>query len=764
MGSQLGPHAAPQRGLSGEVEIRQALERLNTLGSVMMIGAHPDDEREVVLAYLALGRHLRTAYLSMTRGEGGQNLLGPEQGDASRHHPHPGNVAGLLGRVDGAEQYFHPRRRFRISSKTAEETLKKWDSEKALADVVWNIRRFQPRRSFLLVFTGTPRDGHGHHQASAILGKEAFTAAADPTKFPDQLAYVQPWQAKRLLSNQNLGGRGGGPPVPGQTPAQPPAQLPGTAACTAPASSRRPYSRKVPPPQPPPLESVIGRLGIDVGEYSPELGASFGEIGGFSRSTNRSQGQGSAERKGSQFNYFVPVGGDQANKDLFDRIDTSWARLPGGAPIGAILKQALDAFSPAHPEALLEALAKARPLIAAIKDPLAQQKLKDLDEAMLLCAGVWLEPQAENFSVTPGSNLKITFSALARTPIQVVLTGIQVTGMEGAPTVKLDPVVLKNNQPSQYTATFRVPEAQPYSQPYWLEEPKEAGMYVVRDQRNIGLPESAPILETHFRLRIAGAEIEIVRPVQHRYVDHTGGEMVRPLTIVPPVAVGLSQQPLVYADVTPRKVNVPVRSTVGKVAGDLRLEVPSGWRAQPVSRHFELAATDEQTTLAFELTPPTAGSQGKVRAVAQVGVHQVSSGIQTIEYPHIVTQTLFPAAEAPVVRVELRSLAKKVGYIMGSGDEVATALEQMGCEVTMLSADDLTRGDLSKYDAIVTGVRAFNVPQETLRANYQCASSTICRVEEHWSSSTTTRKTPPTAFCSTPRTWAPIRSATAPCA
>jgi LmbE family N-acetylglucosaminyl deacetylase len=711
VGAQVGPHAAPQRGLAGEVEVRQALERLNTLGSVMMIGAHPDDEREMVLAYLALGRHLRTSYLSLTRGEGGQNLIGPEQGDA----------LGIIRtqelqasrRIDGAEQYFTRAIDFGFS-KTADETLKKWDPNKVLADVVWNIRRFRPD-VIILVFTGTPRDGHGHHQASAILGKEAFTAAADPTKFPEQLAYVQPWQAKRLVNAPFLGGPGGAP-APGNAPAAP-AQTPGQAPGQAQGPGRGPVG-SAPAGQGPPAEVVEGRLEIDVGTYSPELGAAFGEIGGASRSTNRSQGQGTVERKGSQLNYFVPVAGDRADKDLFDRIDTSWNRLPGGAAVGAILKQALDAFSPAHPEALLDTLAKARPLIAAIQDPLARQKLKELDETILLCAGVWLEPQAENFSVTPGANLKVTFTALERLPVRVALTGIQLTGMEGAPTVNLDPVVLKNNQPSQYTANFRVPEARPYSQPYWLEEPKDGSLYTVRDQRNIGLPEGAPVLEAQFRLRIAGADLEVTRPVQHRYVDRTGGEMVRPLTVVPPVAVELSQQPLVYADVMPRKVDVPVRSTAGKVAGDVRLEVPAGWRAQPVSRHFDLAASDEQTTLSFELTPPAADSRGTVRAVAQVGAHQVSSGIEVIEYPHVVTQTLFPAAEAPVVRAEIRTLAKRIGYIMGSGDEVPAALTQMGCEVTLLSSDDLTRGDLSKYDAIVTGVRAFNVRAD-LRANYQ---------------------------------------------
>jgi LmbE family N-acetylglucosaminyl deacetylase len=703
VGAQVGPHSAPQRGLSGEIEIRQALERLNTLGSVMMIGAHPDDEREVVLAYLALGRHMRTAYLSLNRGEGGQNLVGPEQGDE----------LGIIRtqelqssrRIDGAEQYFTRAIDFGFS-KTAEETLMKWDRDKILADVVWSIRRFRPD-VIILVFTGTPRDGHGHHQVSAILGKEAFTAAADPTKFPEQLAYVQPWQAKRVVNSPLT--PPGGPPAPGQQPqGAPPAATGGPLAAGSGAAQA---------PENP------DRIGIDVGEYSPELGAAWSEIGAISRSTNRSQGQGQAERRGAQMNYFLPVAGDKASKDLFDFIDTTWSRLPGGAPVGTILKQSLDSFSPAHPEALLANLAKAGPLIqemiAATHDPIAEQKLKELDETMLLCAGVFLDAQAENFNVTPGSNLKVTLNALNRSPAQVTLTGIQLTGMEGAPMVKLDPVVLVNNQPSQYTATFRVPENQPYSQPYWLEQPKDGeAMYTIRDQRNIGIPENPPVLEARFRLRLAGVEIEVARPVQHRYVDRVMAELVRPLVVVPAVSVELSPQPSVFAQVMPRRIDVPVRSNSGKASGEVRLEAPAGWTVEPASRHFELGGTDEQVTLSFDLTPPASNSRGVLRAIAQVGSRQISSGLHTIDYPHIVAQTLFPSAEQPVVRVEVKNLAKKVGYVMGSGDEVPASLEQMGCEVTLLTAADLSRGDLSRFDAIVTGVRAYNVRAD-LRANYQ---------------------------------------------
>jgi len=671
-----------QRTISGEIEIRQALERLNTLGSVMMIGAHPDDEREQVLAYLALGRHVRTAYLSLTRGEGGQNLIGPEQGDE----------LGIIRsqelltsrRIDGAEQYFTRAIDFGFS-KTADETLQKWDRNKVLGDVVYNIRRFRPD-VVILVFSGTPRDGHGHHQASSILGKEAFSLAGDPTKFPEQLAYVQPWTPKRLM--MNAGGPGGG-------------QNKGKGG--------KNKADNVPPPD---------LLNVDVGVYSPELGASFGEIGGASRSANRTQGTGAAETKGSQMVAMETVSGDKATKDLFENLDITWNRVPGGAAVQPIVTQALTAFVPAHPEALLPQLTQARPLIAAIKDPLAERKLKELDDLIALCAGLSLEAQSDKAAVSPGATLRVNFTAIQRLPGQVALTGIRLSGIEGAPTVNLAPTVLVNNQPSRYNASFTIPQNQPYTQPYWLERPKDGALYSVPDPSDIGLPENKPVLIAQFRVQVAGTELELTRPVQYRYVDRVLGEQTRPFTVIPAVAVSLAEHALVFGDAKPRRIEVAVKSNGGKVAGDLRLDIPAGWNADPASSHFELAATEEQTNVFFNLVPPAADSRGKIRAIAQVGTHTISTGTEVIQYPHITTQTLLPPAEATLVRADIKILSKTVGYIMGAGDDVPQAIRQLGCEVTLLTESDLAHGDLTRFDAIVTGVRAFNTRPD-LRANYQ---------------------------------------------
>jgi hypothetical protein len=308
----------------------------------------------------------------------------------------------------------------------------------------------------------------------------------------------------------------------------------------------------------------------------------------------------------------------------------------------------------------------------------------------------------------------------------VALTGIRLTGIEGAPTVNLAPTVLVNNQPSRYNASFTVPQNQPYTQPYWLAQPKDGALYSVPDPREIGLPENLPVQEAHFRLQVAGVDLELTRPVQYRYVDRVYGEQVRPFTVIPPVAVSLSEHAIVFGDAKPRRIEVAVRSNGGKVAGDLHLDVPVGWTATPASSHFELASTEEQTNVFFNLAPPAGDSRGvaggdskgKLHAIAQVGTQTVSTGTEVIQYPHITTQTLLPAAQATLVRADIRILSKSVGYVMGAGDDVPQAIRQLGCEVTLLTEADLAHGDLTRFDAIVTGVRAFNTRPD-LRANYQ---------------------------------------------
>ena len=530
-----------QPGLSGSARIQLELKKLNVLGSALMIAAHPDDENTALLAYLARGRLMRTAYLSATRGEGGQNLIGAERG-------------ALLGvvrtqellaarRIDGAEQFFTRAIDFGFS-KSAEETLSKWGRERAVSDMVWVIRQFRPD-VIILRFSGTPRDGHGHHQASAILGKEAFVAAADPRRFPEQLRLVRPWQARRLLFN-----------VFSFTRDQE------TSAAATP-----------------------GRLEVDVGEYSAVLGKSYAEIAGASRSMHRSQGMGAAERRGSVKNYLVSVAGDPAQRTLFDGIDTGWSRVPGGEQAGQILGEAARKFEPDYPEKSIPALLKARTEMEKLKDEWARIKLHDLDETIALCAGLWLSAEADRHAAVPGSNLQVRWTAINRSEVPLTLSAVHLEGMGERKPADMQALPLAWNRPVSGQFDAVIPREQPYSQPFWLRNPPQGEAYQIEDQELIGVAENPPVLQARFHLSGGGTAFELVRPVIYRYVDDVRGELTRALQIVPPArgkAVG-------------GRCDVP-RVRFAEIACTSDLQPADAERAHTVERgsRLEIAAASRQ--------------------------------------------------------------------------------------------------------------------------------------------------------------------------
>jgi LmbE family N-acetylglucosaminyl deacetylase len=656
--------AAAQRNLAGTAELRTALGKLRVLGGVLYIGAHPDDENTALIAYFARGRLARTAYLSLTRGEGGQNLIGPELSER----------LGLIRteellaarRIDGAEQFFSRAIDFGYS-KTASETLGIWGHDTVLADMVWIIRRFQPD-AIVLRFSGTGRDGHGHHQASAMLAREAFEAAADKNRFPEQLKYAPAWRAKRLLWN-------------------------------AFASA-----------------GDATRLTAEIGEYNPVLGFSYTEIGGMARSMHRTQGFGAPERKGASQNYMVHVAGEAASKDVFDGIDLSWNRVKGGAAVGELLAQAERSLTPEAPEKIVPLLIEARRAMKRINDDWAARKLEELDRAIALAAGLWLDATAERESATPGSELKLTATALNRSHVPMSLVEVSFNGASPAVAGQA-PSDLPCNTPVSRNAVWKVPAGRPYSQPYWLVEPPRGGAYTVSNQELVGRPESPVALSARFRLRVDAEDIEFTRPVVYRWVDRVRGELTRPVVVAPPVAVQLSESAMLFPNASSRKAEVRVKAVrTSGAAGEVRLSVPEGWQAAPSSRKFNLGAAGEQTTLTFDIQPPPVSSRGQLRAVAVVDGREIGVGVEAIQHEHIPPQTLFPPAVADLVRADVRVLAKNIGYVMGAGDEVPKALEQLGCRVTLLTPDDLGTGELSGFDAIVTGIRAYNVRAD-LRAN-----------------------------------------------
>lgn len=648
------PYAFAQEQLSGAAQIRLALAELAAPRSVLMIAAHPDDEKNNVLAYCARGLHARTAYLSLTRGEGGQNLIGPEQG-------------ALLGvirsqelqqarRVDGAEQYFTRAIDFGFS-KSAQESIAKWGHDEVLSDIVWVIRRFQPD-VVILRWSGTPADGHGHHQASAILAREAIGAAADPLRFPEQLKYARAWTTMRVLQFAD--------------------------------------SRKTP-----------GAFEIDTGAYDPALGFSYGEIAGMSRSKHRSQGMGSAQQRGPLPADFVSLDGKPAGPDLFAGI----APPAQNATALKIIGGALHTFDPEHPERTVAALLKYR---ALTQDANSKRKV---DEAIALCAGLWLDATSQQKAVVRGGDVLISATAVNRSPLAIkqVSASLESGGSQmGAANAHQ---ILSPNHPLVTKLNWTVPQTAAYSQPYWLQEPVSGDRYTVRDLTLVGLPESSPFLQVRFRIQIDDQTIEYVRPVINRYVDKVYGELTRPFVVEPRVAVQLPEEANIFPSSDPRNLEVQVQATEAEESGTIRLKLPPGWKADPIGREFRLAP-GEDAALRFHVTPPAQASTGEIGVVVKTAGENVDAGVHVISYPHFPEQTVFPRASAKLVRTDIKSLARNIGYIMGAGDLVPEALRQMGCSVTLLDPDRLTRGSLNEFDAIVTGVRAYNVRPD-LRANEQ---------------------------------------------
>ena len=649
--------------------LQLALDKLQVVGTVLYVAAHPDDENTAVLACLARGRKVRAAYLSMTRGGGGQNLIGTERGD---------NLALLrtqellaARRLDGAEQFFTRAVDFGYS-KTPEETLAIWGHDAVLADVVWTIRKLRPD-VIITRFSPTMGGTHGHHTASAMLALEAFKAAADPSRFPEQLAQAAPWQATRIVWNSFR------------------------------FNGERPISA-----------GSTTSVALDVGRYDPLLGKAYTELAAESRSMHRSQGFGAVALRGARPDYFEPLAGTAAKADLLEGLDLTWGRIPGGAPVGALLEEARRAYQPEHPEGILPLLAKAKAALERLApDPWVLTKRLELSEAMRCAAGLWVEAMADHPEAAPGETLAVTATALARGGAPVTLVEVVVGGAR-----RTQRTPLPANEPRQEVFQLAVPAEAPCSQPYWLGEPRQEGLHSPAPLELTGLPEGPPALRATFRLEVAGAPLELTVPVQYRFRDPVLGERYQSLAMVPPAMVNLDESVQLLPDGAPRQVQLSVLAGRAGVAGKVRFQVPAGWRAEPAELPFTLAKAGDELKAVLRLTPPATAQAGVLRALVEVdGATRPARSLVRIAYPHLPPLTVFPLAEARIVRVDLRRAGRRLGYVMGAGDELPQMLRPLGYQVDLLSDELLASADLSVYDAILVGIRAFNTRPRLAQLN-----------------------------------------------
>ena len=633
------------------------MKRLTVVGSALYIAAHPDDENTAALGTLALGKLVRTAYLAVNRGEGGQNLIGSEQGD-------------LLGVIrtqellaarslDHAEQFFTRAIDFGYS-KTPEESLRIWGKEEVLSDMVWVIRKFQPD-VIILRFTSAG-GGHGHHTASAILGEEAFHASADPSKFPEQLRYVTPWKAKRVVWNR-YNWRGNEP-----TDAE---------------------------------KAALVKL--EVGDYNALLGKSYSELAGISRSMHKSQGFGDSADRGQITNYFEIVAGDPASKDLFDGVDLTWNRISGSRAISELLTQAVNEFKSSDPSASLPKLIKAYGLMKKMKqEPIVVAKKEELAEVIRYCGGLWLEAIADEQSAVPGQNIQVTTSALNRSSYQ-----FSVDSIELSKSVAIQQP-LRLNIPVTQKLDLNVPADVSYSQPYWLMERNGKALAKVDDQQLVGRADSLPPFQVKFRIAAGGESIEYSVPVLYRWVDPVEGERYRMFQVIPEISVHVHQPVAIFSNGASSQISMALQAGMQNVSGTLKLNMPGGYKSNPESIPFQFTRKGDFADFKFQVTTVDSAQSGEARAEANVNGKIISSSLTVIDYPHISPQRVFPTARIKFVRLDLKRNGNSIGYIMGSGDQVPESLQQAGFKVTQLSDDQLKNADLSGFDAIVVGIRAYN--------------------------------------------------------
>ncbi len=654
-------------------EIYLELKKLNVLGSVLYIGAHPDDENNTLLPYLAKEKLYRTAYLSLTRGDGGQNLIGDEQGIE----------LGLIRtqellaarKIDGSEQYFTSAYEFGFS-KSSDETLQLWNKEKVLADMVWMIRKFQPD-IIINRFPPDKRAGHGHHASAAIIAQEAFIAAADSTKFTEQFKYgVHTWKAKKLIWNTfNFGNNN---------------------------------------------TTNNTQLKLEVGNYNSLLGKSYGEIGGEARSMHKSQGEGRPQRKGSITEYFAYVNGDSLENDLMNGINTSWSRISGTEKIQQAINSVINHFNFENPSLSIPALVSIYNALQQLpKNNWVSFKMKELQQIILQCSGLFIEATSNKEYAVQGEKINVSFFINSRLENNIQLKKISLPIQNNSFDTTLN-ISLSRNQNYQFSKDFTIPYNADITQPYWLQQPIEHNMFQENDYTILGDAENNSAYSAEFAVNIAGTDFTFNYPLQYKYVHPVRGEVYQPMVVTPPIIVSLTPNIILFNTLVNKK-------NIAKPL--IQLQYKSFINRDSTSVHFTLhqeknIVYSKDTTLnlkegsTYQIQIPVSNiyqsSYGN-NITASISLHinntakVYTKNLKNISYDHIPNQHYYFDNNAQIISEPINIKLLKVGYIAGAGDKIPEALEQLGCTVSYLTEKDININTLKQFDAVVTGIRAYNI-------------------------------------------------------
>lgn len=644
------------------VEIYHQIEKLNFLGSVLYVAAHPDDENTRLISYLSNEKNARTGYLSLTRGDGGQNLIGPE-------------LRELLGvirtqeliearKIDGGEQLFSRANDFGYS-KTPDETLQIWDKEQVLSDVIWAIRKFQPDVIINRFDHRSPGTTHGHHTASAMLSMEAFDKTNDATVFPNQLQYVATWQPKRVFFNTSWWFYG----------------------------SREKFEKAD--------KSNLSKL--QIGVYYKQFGKSNQEIAALSRSCHQSQGFGNTGTRGEEEEYLEFLKGDNLNDktNIFEGIDTTWNRIKGGNAIETILENVQKNFDFKNPEASIAELVKAYALIQKLEDNHWKTiKSEEIKKIIAACAGLYLEAVADVQEVALGSKTKVKQEVINRSSVKMNW----ISSIDNSKKIELPFNKVVNNN-----SEVEMENNDPYTNPYYLNEKGTEGMYVINDQRNIGKPDVISRISETFLIEINGVTIPFEKNIVYKYNDDVKGEVYQPLDIVPVATSSIQEKVYIFPNNKEKAVVVKIKAGKENLSGSVKLNVPQNWIVSPSSIPFTLTKKGEEQLAIFNVTPSKEASEITLKSIITIDGQIYDKEKIDINYPHIYKQMVLKPAEAKAIKLNIKTKGEKIAYIMGAGDEVPKSLIQMGYEVSIIKPEEITTDKLQNFDVVMTGIRAYNV-------------------------------------------------------
>ncbi len=653
-------------------EIYHDVQKLNFLGKALYVAAHPDDENTRLIAYLANNTKATTAYLSLTRGDGGQNLIGTEL----RESLGVLRTQELLAarRVDGGQQFFSRANDFGYS-KHPNETLEIWNKEEVLGDVVQIIRKFKPDVIINRFDHRSPGTTHGHHTTSAMLSVEAFELVNDPNAYPEQLKTLSTWQPKRLFFNTSWWFYG----------------------------SQEKFDKA----------DKSKMLHMDVGVYYPTLGVSNNEIASWASSQHLCQGFGRLTSRGSENEYIELLKGDLPNdrNNIFDGVNTSWSRVDGGDKIGEILYQIENEFNFENPAIHIPKFIEAHQLISELKDAHWKElKSKEIEDIILAVMGLSLEAFTTTANSNAGNSLKVNIEVLNRSEVEINLKSVGISPVKSA---SINPsVLLENNLKKTYEIEFAVPENTANTSPYWLNEKGTLGMYKVANKQLIGNPETPRAFTASFKLDFNGYLIDIKKPVVYKYARNDKGERYQPFEILPEATASFDDKVLIFADGQPKQIPITIKAHSDNVEGTLQFCHSEGWVVDQDTKPFKIAKKGDEQVVLFTLTPPAEENESYISPIISINGKKISKELVSIAYDHVPTQSILLPAEAKVVRLNIEKSGENIGYIMGAGDDVPTSLTQIGYHVVLIDPNDIQTGSLDAFDAVVVGIRAYNVVNE----------------------------------------------------